>query len=151
MGREQLTHEAIERDVAAWLAAGNEITRVAMGESGKMKCMSELELNDLLNKRRAAKGQTPAKIYRQPRGYRKKLPKEAYNLIGKKFYHLEVIEKTHYKTGGVGWICKCDCGDHSSPIQTHKLIAGIQRFCSKKCPFFNNGMQKKSKKVKNEA
>lgn len=134
-GREQLTHETIERDTAAWLAAGNKIKEIPPGISAITPYMSELELTDLLNKNRARKGKEPPKIYHQPRGHRKKLPKNAYDLIGKKFFHLEVKERVVTEKG-VGWICKCDCGGLSAPVPTNKLVSLSRKCCSKTCAFF---------------
>lgn len=52
------------------------------------------------------------------------------NIIGERFGHLTVIEKTEkrYVNGCVGWLCKCDCGNECI-VRSGNLLRGKTRSC----------------------
>ena len=53
----------------------------------------------------------------------------AYDLVGKKFNSLTVIEKcVERKSSKVRWLCKCDCGNYTTPT-TYRLVNGITKSC----------------------
>ena len=52
------------------------------------------------------------------------------NLVGQRFGHLEVLSMSdkRYKNGGVGWLCKCDCGNELI-VRSTNLLRGKTRSC----------------------
>lgn len=64
-----------------------------------------------------------------------------FNLKGRRFGKLKVIERTYKKKGDAFWLCKCDCGNEtivsSSALRHGKIVSCkcVLRSCRKKKPF----------------
>lgn len=50
------------------------------------------------------------------------------DLVGMRFGRLSVIGKTKTKSNRVAWICKCDCGNETTPMTT-SLLKGRTKSC----------------------
>lgn len=67
----------------------------------------------------------------------------SYDLVGKRFGSLTVIKKCdERKSSKVRWLCKCDCGNYTTPI-TRRLTKGITTSCGcKRRLTITHGMSK---------
>lgn len=67
------------------------------------------------------------------------------DMVGKKFGLLTVVsESTRTKSGDILWICKCDCGNITSPIVGSNLRNGHTKSCG--CIGGGKGGRKKATK-----
>lgn len=64
---------------------------------------------------------------------------KAYNLVGKKFNRLKVIDKIGTKNNKIIWKCLCNCGNMIE-VNSHHLVSGIVKSC---------GCLRKEKALKN--
>lgn len=51
-----------------------------------------------------------------------------YELVGRRFTRLEVLERAHSRNNGLYWRCRCDCGKETF-VRTTKLMKGHTRSC----------------------
>ena len=52
----------------------------------------------------------------------------AVDLTGMRFGRLTVVSKTRSEGGRVAWVCKCDCGNETTPL-TNCLLKGRSKSC----------------------
>lgn len=65
------------------------------------------------------------------------------DLLGKRFGHMTVIEKTDERfNGNVVWLCKCDCGN-VFPASTQRIVhKNLQNCFDEKCPYVDSNLPK---------